>query len=260
MSQAINPKGARVYLSGSRALDWATSYLGSTIGNKILVAITGLSLVTFVLFHMIGNLKMFSGRESINDYAYFLKHSLGALIWVARAGLLGTFALHLMLTIRLRFKSKAARPIGYHTSKIAQATPQSRVMLSTGLVIAAFTVFHLAHYTFCLIHPVSVQGIETNYAQLTHQGKHDVYSMVVFGFSTPWISALYIVTQLILFIHLTHGIPSSLQTLGLAGRRFTRLAVLLGYAVAGTVFAGNLAIIIAVWAGYLELPTDIVVK
>ena len=113
MSTAINPKGSRVYDPGTTSLDWVTSYLLSSVGNKIIVAVTGLSLVTFVVFHMIGNLKMFSGQESINKYAHFLKHDLGALIWIARAGLLGLFGTHLLLTLRLRFKTVLARPITY---------------------------------------------------------------------------------------------------------------------------------------------------
>ncbi|MGL6074548.1 MAG: succinate dehydrogenase cytochrome b subunit [Fimbriiglobus sp.] len=253
MSQAIHPKGARVTKPGMSALDWATDYLNSTVGQKMLVAVTGLSLVTFVLFHMIGNLKMFSGRESINDYAYFLKHGMGALIWVARAGLLGTFALHLFITIRLKLKSKAARTVGYYMQKSAQATPQSKVMLSTGLVIAAFTVFHLAHYTFAWIHPVTLEsGLTVSYLDLQHKGKHDVYNMVIAGFQTPWLSAIYIVSQLILFIHLSHGIQSSLQTLGLTGKRFFPVARMAGYGLAATILAGNLAIVIAIWAGFLK--------
>jgi len=257
MSQVINPKGARKYVAGARASDWAGDYLGSTIGNKVLVAVTGLSLAAFVLGHLAGNLKMFSGRESINNYAYFLKHDLGVLIWVARAGLLGTFLTHVALTIRLKWKTRAARPIGYAYQRSAQASPQSKVMLSTGLVILAFTIFHLAHYTFCVIHPVEVNGEWVDYSQLTYKGKHDVYSMVVFGFSTPWISAIYIATQAILFLHLTHGLTSSLHTLGLLGRRFTPVARAAAYGFAALVFVANVSIVVAIWGGWLTLPSDV---
>jgi len=253
MSQAINPKGARKYLPGARPSDWVADYLGSSVGQKVLVAITGLSLTTFVLFHMIGNLKMFSGRDSINAYAEFLKHDLGVLIWVARAGLAGTLAIHLFTTIRLKLKTKAARPVGYFMQKTAQASPQSKLMLSTGLVTAAFIAFHLAHFTFGYVHDAGVDGgARVNYMDLKDdEGRHDVYSIVISGFSTPWISALYIVCQILLFLHLTHGIPSSLQTLGLVGRRFTPAARALGYGLATVVLLGNLAIIVAVWTGYL---------
>lgn len=254
MSQAINPKGARKYLPGFRPSDWLAAYFGSSVGQKVLVAITGLSLSTFVLFHMIGNLKMFSGRDGINAYAEFLKHDLGVLIWVARGGLVATISIHLFLTLRLALRLKAARPIGYYKQKTAQASPQSLYMIWTGLVTAAFIAFHLAHYTLGYVHDAGVEGgNRVNYMDLRDdKGRHDVYSMVISGFSTPWISALYIVCQVLLFLHLTHGIPSSLQTLGLVGRRFTPAARMLGYGIASLVLAGNLAIVIAVWTGTLD--------
>lgn len=243
MTTAINPKGSRVYDPGTTSLDWVTSYLLSSVGNKIIVAVTGLSLVTFVVFHMIGNLKMFSGQESINKYAHFLKHDLGVLIWIARAGLLGLFGTHVLLTLRLRLKTASARPISYVKMQSAQATPQSKAMLSTGLTIGAFTVFHLAHYSFLWIQDFPF-GLDVN-------GNPDVYSMVVFGFSTPWISVIYLLTQLVLFLHLTHGIQSSLQTLGLVGRRFTPAAKIAGYLIASIVLGGNVAIIVAIWTGWI---------
>lgn len=251
---AINPKGERKYAPDAGPFAWVSAYLGSTVGQKILVAITGTILVTFVVFHMIGNLKMFSGRDSINAYAYFLKHSLGALIWVARAGLLVAFLLHIFLTIRLKMCAAAARPVGYYRMKAAQASPASTSMLWTGLVIGAFAVYHLAHFTFGWAHEVeNGRGGFTNYLALTDdEGRHDVYSMVVAGFSVWWICAIYLFAQLMLFVHLSHGIASVLRTLGVVGKRFEPVAKLLALATAGTVLVGNYAIVIAVWAGYVR--------
>ena len=161
------------------------------------------------------------------------------------------------MTIRLKLKTRAARPIGYAYQRSAQASTQSKVMLSTGLVILAFTIFHLAHYTFCVIHPVQVNGEWVDYSRLTHEGKHDVYSMVVFGFSTPWISAIYIASQAILFLHLTHGLTSSLHTLGFLGRRFTPVARAAAYGFAALVFVANVSIVVAIWGGWLTLPSDV---
>ena len=132
-------------------------------------------------------------------------------------------------------------------------------MLWTGLVIGAFTLFHLAHYTFAWIHNVpspSGQG-ETNYLDLKYkmpdgQYVHDVYAMVVSGFTTPWISILYLIAQILLFVHLSHGIQSSLVTLGLVGKRITLTAKLVGYAIAGFILAGNVAIVVAVWAEFVK--------
>jgi succinate dehydrogenase / fumarate reductase cytochrome b subunit len=250
---AINPKGATQLKPEHTPLAWTSTYLGSSVGQKILVAVTGASLVGFLFFHMVGNLKMFSGQESINKYAYFLKHDLGALIWMARAGLLGLFALHLFLALRLALKSKAARKIGYKNQKSAQASIASKTMMWTGITILLFAVFHLAHYTFGWLHGVEVDGVYTNYLDLKDaDGKHDVYTMVIAGFTTPWISAIYVMTQVLLFIHLSHGIASSLQTLGLVGKRFTPVAKLLGWAISGTILAGNLAIVFAVWFGVVK--------
>ena len=254
---AIKPKGPRIVPAERGPAGWATTYLTSTVGSKIIVAITGLSLVGFVLFHMIGNLKVLYGQDSINSYAWFLKHSLGPYLWAARAGLLAVFVTHIGLTLRLKYKSAKARPVGYAYQRTAQATLQSRTMLLTGIVIGLFTAFHLAHYTFGWVKGAQMpDGTVVNYMDLTETMpdgtvRHDVYSMVVAGFTTPWLSILYIVAQLFLFAHLAHGIQSTIQTLGLKGTRFAPVWVGLGYATAAAIVAGNLAIVVAVWAGAL---------
>ncbi|HET6573723.1 MAG TPA: succinate dehydrogenase cytochrome b subunit [Fimbriiglobus sp.] len=255
---AINPKGPRVYLPGTTPGAWVTTYFGSSVGHKVLTALTGLGLAGFVVFHMIGNLKMLPGgpasREAINAYAHFLKHDLGLLLWIARGGLLAIFVLHIAMAVRLHAKTANARPVPYHHHRTAQASLASRTMLATGVVIGAFVLFHLAHYTFAWVHPVQApDGTWTNYLALTdEQGRHDVYAMMVAGFSTPWIAVLYLVAQAVLAVHLSHGVKSSLQTLGLVGRRFSLAARWLGYAVALSVLVGNGAIVLAVWLGYVR--------
>ena len=205
---------------------------------------------------MIGNLKVFSGPDSVNGYAHFLKHDLGLLLWLARAGLLAIFVLHLALAIRLTLRSKAARPIGYAYPGSVQATVTSRTMIWSGVVVGLFVVFHLAHFTFAWVHGVEVQNPSTgrwewkNYLELRDaKGRHDVYSMMVAGFTTPWLSILYIVAQVVLFFHLLHGVQSSFQTLGLKNGRFRRAIQLLGFATATLILAGNLVIVIGVWYG-----------
>lgn len=225
----------------------------------MLVAITGLALSAFVVFHMIGNLKMFSGPESVNRYAHFLKHDLGALLWIARGGLLLLFLLHLYIAIRLKLRAVAARPVGYDRQRTAQATIASRTMIWTGLVILGFVAFHLAHYTFAWVHDVpNADGRgTTNYLDMKYrlqdgQLVHDVYAMMIAGFTTPWIALIYLVAQILLFIHLSHGIQSALTTLGLVGKEFANAAKWLGYMIAATVLIGNVAIVVAVWTGYVN--------
>lgn len=272
---AINPKGPRVNVRGNTPLAWADTFLTSTVGQKLLVGATGIALVGFLVFHMAGNLKMFSGPEAMNEYAHFLKHAIGVWLWVARGGLLLLFLTHLFLAVRLRLKAGAARPVGYRVVKPAQATLQAKTMLWTGVVILLFTVYHLLHFTLGLVHPATVNappddyltqrvseqlaernmapGSAVNYLDLRDDhGHHDAYAMVLAGFRTPYISAIYLVCQVLLFVHLSHGIQASLQTLGLVGRRFTPLARLLGWATAAVVFAGNVAIVVAVWGGWVK--------
>jgi succinate dehydrogenase / fumarate reductase cytochrome b subunit len=238
--------------AAEHAAPFLSALLDSTVGAKILVALTGLGLVGFVIIHMIGNLKVFQGPDSINAYAYFLKHSLGALIWIARGGLLLIFVLHLMLAIRLQLRSRAARPTAYQYPGNVQGSAASKTMLWSGAVVGLFILFHLAHFTFAWVKGAEVApGKVVNYLELTDaHGRHDVYSMVVAGFSNPGLVALYVVAQLVLFVHLLHGIQSTFQTLGLKNRRFTPVIRALGFAVAFTILVGNLAIVLGVMAGW----------
>ena len=255
MSTVINPKGARVVPAGVGPAGWASVYLTSSVGQKVVVACTGLLLAGFVVGHLIGNLKMFGPPEAINGYAYFLKHEIGALLWIARGGLLALFVTHIVLTLNLKAKSAAARPTAYTYVRAAQATLASRTMLWTGLTVGAFVLFHLAHFTLGWVKPAlmtDASGHVTaiDYLKLTDdKGRHDVHSMVVAGFRTPWVTVIYVAAQLLLFVHLSHGLQSVVQTLGLKGTKFAAAWVWLGYATAGTILAGNLSIVFAVWAG-----------
>jgi succinate dehydrogenase / fumarate reductase, cytochrome b subunit len=290
---AINPKGPRVYPAANSPTAWAKTYLGSTVGQKILVGFTGLLLVGFLVFHMIGNLKVlpgfdppsaeakahahekaaekypndpaahdkyvaehagsFAAQEHINKYAAFLKNDLGALIWIARGGLLGLFALHLVLALRLRAKAGEARPVGYTVKRTAQATVAAKTMLWTGVVILLFAVFHLAHYTFGVVKEAQTPNGPVPYMSLHDaDGRHDVYSMIVAGFTTPWVCVIYILSQALLLVHLSHGIQSGLQTLGLVGKRFTPAAKWLAWGTAAAIFAGNMVIVMGVWLGWAK--------
>jgi succinate dehydrogenase / fumarate reductase cytochrome b subunit len=254
-----HPKGPVEAKPDRGAVPFVWAFFDSSVGAKITVALTGLGLAAFAIVHMIGNLKVFSGPESINKYAYFLKHDLGALIWIARAGLLGIFLLHIVLAIRLTLRSRAARPVAYAYPGSVLATVSSRTMIWSGAVVGLFILFHLAHFTFAWVHGVEVVDRGTgrlewkSYLELKDPlGHHDVYRMVVAGFTTPWLAVLYIVAQVVLFVHLLHGVQSAFQTLGLKNSRFRRAIRLLGFTVAAVILLGNLAIVIGVWAGFAK--------
>jgi succinate dehydrogenase / fumarate reductase, cytochrome b subunit len=267
-----HPKGPAKPRKGPEAGAFAAALLDSSVGAKILVALTGTALVLFVVFHMIGNLKVLQGPDAINGYAYFLKHDLGALIWIARGGLLLAFVLHIALALRLNLRSAAARPVAYQMFRPAQAKLASRTMVTTGVVVGLFTLFHLAHYTFAWVKPAVFNvpvlvgdgpdkvrevpaGTPVNYLDLRDAKdprKHNVHEMMVSGFSNPWIVAIYLVSQVVLFVHLRHGIPSVFQTLGIKNARFRGGIDILGLLVALTILAGNVALVVSVQLGWVK--------
>ena len=122
------------------------SALSSSVGSKFLVALTGLGLTGFVYVHMAGNLLVFQGPAALNDYAQFLKDHAG-LLWTARIGLVTLFIIHIGLALRLTIRNQAARPTRYVHEETVQASWASRHMALTGLVILAFVIFHLLHFT-----------------------------------------------------------------------------------------------------------------
>ena len=221
----------------------------SSLGMKFCMGITGLLLVGFVLGHMSGNLLIYMGPDAINEYAEFLhKAGHGVLIWVARAGLLTIFATHLFLAFALRKKNSDARPVPYAVDETIQATWASRHMMLTGILIFAFVLYHIAHLTLGLTDP---SGFKDNLPRDAHQ-RHDVYKMVVHGFKQPLVSGLYILAQLALGLHLSHGAGSWLQSLGLARGWVRKLVMPLGLGIAILVVAGNCSIPVSILLGWVK--------
>jgi succinate dehydrogenase / fumarate reductase cytochrome b subunit len=227
---------------------------------KATTAVTGFLLTGFVIVHLIGNLNVLAGPDAINGYAKFLK-DLGPGLWIARGALLTVFALHVVLALTLAQRARDARPVRYQYPATIQATQASLTMPWTGLAILAFVVFHLAHYTFAWVATVPARSIitnqprESNYLDLVDaHGRHDVYTMVVKGFENPWVSGIYVVAMLILFVHLKHGIGSVFQSLGLNTPRVQPFIRGLAVTLAFLLSFGNIALVGLVWAG--QVPVD----
>jgi succinate dehydrogenase / fumarate reductase cytochrome b subunit len=127
-------------------MSWFVSYVRSSVGAKQLMAVTGLGLVLFAIVHMIGHLGMFSGRDHYNAYAHFLQ-GLGGLKWIARGGLLTLFVVHMITGISLARANAAARPQKYVVQRYTRTTFYARTMALTGMVVMAFIVYHLMHFT-----------------------------------------------------------------------------------------------------------------
>lgn len=221
----------------------------STLGMKFGMGITGLLLIGFVLGHMSGNLLIYMGPDAINEYAEFLqKAGHGVLIWAARAGLLAIFVTHLCLAFLLRKKNSDARPVPYAVDETIQATWASRNMMLTGLVILVFVAYHIAHFTLGL---TDGPGFKDNLPRDGHN-RHDVYSMVVHGFRQPLVSGLYILAQVTLGLHLSHGAGSWLQSLGLARGWVRKIVMPLGLGIAILVVAGNCSIPVSILLGWVK--------
>jgi succinate dehydrogenase / fumarate reductase cytochrome b subunit len=270
------PKGPAEPPTGPKPAVVLRAFLDASVGAKLTVGATGAALVLFTVFHLIGNLKALPGgeasRDAINAYAAFLKHDLGLLIWFARIGLLVLFVLHVVLAVRLKLRSVAARPVPYAFKRTAQATVSSRTMIWSGAVVGLFVAFHLAHYTFGVVKPavfagpvlaadaaapnglkVVPAGTPIPYPDLRDpDGRHDVYNMMVAGFTNPAVAVFYLVTQVVLFLHLRHGIPSTFQTLGVKNAGTRGPIDILGLLVALFILVGNGLIVVAVWSGYVE--------
>lgn len=179
--------------------------LNSSVGRKILMSVTGQLLIIFVLIHLIGNSTIFFGPNGINAYAEHL-HSLPPLVWAFRLFMLAAIAVHICYGIQLTLENKAANPGAYAVKKQLKASFASENMIWTGLLLLAFIIYHLLQFT---IHatPDIVVGLDA-------VNRPDVFKMVVTSFSSGLISVLYAVAMVMLFLHLSHGIPSFLQTMG----------------------------------------------
>ncbi len=187
--------------------------INSTVGKKYLMAASGAGLFLFVTGHMIGNLQVFLGPETLNRYAHFLQ-GLGELLWGVRLGLLALIGIHIWTALSLSLENKAARPLDYsHGKAPVAASLASRTMMRGGLIVALFVVYHLLHFT---VRVEWINGTEIPFADLkTPEGHPDVYAVVVAGFRVWYVSVFYVVAVGFLCLHLSHGAAAMFQSLGL---------------------------------------------
>ena len=214
--------------------------LGSSIGRKIVAATTGVLLIAFLLGHMFGNMMVFQGPEILNAYAAWLQGH--PLLWVLRAGLITLFVTHIYVTITLARDNRAARPIGYEKYQPHSASFFSRYMVLTGLVVLAFLVYHLLHFTFGVIDADHTRLLDA-------QQRLDVYSSVVQTFQSPWIAGSYVVAMVLLGFHLWHGATSTFQTLGVRHENYDTLLRVIAALIVAALVIGNSSIPILIYAG-----------
>ncbi|MFQ5888648.1 MAG: succinate dehydrogenase cytochrome b subunit [Gemmatimonadota bacterium] len=220
------------------------SVYGSSVGKKAAMAITGYLFVGFVVVHMLGNLKVFQGPEKFNAYAEFLREAgypifgHGQLLWILRIVLLVSVTIHIAAAIQLSRMSHAARPVGYRKTESIEFSYASRTMRWGGVIITAFVIYHLMHFTWGTAHRDFIPG--------------DAYHNFVTGFQTWPVALAYAAAMIFLGLHVYHGVWSGFQTLGANHPRYNRHRRPLAAALAILIVAGFLSGPAAVLAGIVR--------
>ena len=218
----------------------------SSLGKKYLMAGSGALMFLFVVGHMAGNLQIFLGREAINRYGHFLQSNV-EILWPVRLGLLGIIAIHIWSATKLTLENRAARPLAYAQWEPTAATYASRTMMWSGVVVAVFIIYHLLHYTV-MVQCVNLTGTDFR-PLMDNERRHDIYGMMVLGFSRWPVAAFYILGVGLLCLHLSHGISAMFQSLGWKKHGYGEI-----------LDRGAKWFAALIFAGYISVPTAILIK
>jgi succinate dehydrogenase / fumarate reductase cytochrome b subunit len=213
-----------------------------SIGRKAVMAVTGLLMVLFVVMHLLGNLSIFAGPDGINAYAEKL-HSLGPLVWVFRVVMIVSVVLHVILSIQITLENSAAKPDKYAVSRSLRATFAGKNMIWTGVILGAFIAWHLLQFTF-RVTPELALGQDA-------EGRFDVFTMVVTELGRAWKGILYVIAMVAVFLHLSHGIQSTFQTIGWSNAKLLPEYGRWGKVASGLFLVGYASIPVLVLVGYL---------
>ncbi|MBV7282523.1 MULTISPECIES: succinate dehydrogenase cytochrome b subunit [unclassified Corynebacterium] len=219
---------------------------------KLTMAITGLIFAGFVVVHMVGNLKIFlpdhDGRPALDEYGEFFRTvgepvmPYGSVLWILRIVLLVGIVLHIWGAFTIVGRAHQSRGKFRRTNKMGGLQSfATQTMIVTGIVLLAFIIFHILDLT------VGVQPAAS--ASFEHG---EVYANVVATFSRPAVAIFYIIAQLCLFLHLTHGMWVAVSDLGIVGKRWRAVLSFVAYLVPAIVLIGNVLIPVAVLAGWVS--------
>ena len=226
-----------------------SNIFSSSLGKKYIMAVTGFVMFLFVIGHLAGNLQIFLGAEAINRYGHFLQ-SNPELIWPARIFLLLMLVLHVWSAVKLSAENKAARPIAYGAWQPVGSTYASRTMLMSGIIVFVFIVYHLLHFTVQVKY-VNLTG-ESFIDYTDPQKRHDIYRMMVAGFSNIWVSGFYILGMALLCLHLSHGTSSMFQSIGWKSPAYGPFLDKASRWLAMAIFAGYTSIPVAILLGFVK--------
>lgn len=230
-----------------RPLPWIVEFYRSDVGRKWIMAISGIALLLFVFVHMVGNLHVYEAPERFDEYAEGLR-DIGEplvprtfILWIARLGLIGAFAVHIHAGMSLWWKNRKARPVDYGADRDwVTASFAARYMLGTGVIVLVFLVYHLAQLTWgwSIVHPDFVRG--------------EARSNLVIALENPAVAAFYVIANLALGLHILHGAWSMFQSLGVTSPRFNQWRRNFALRFAAIIVIGNLSFPIAIVTGLIE--------
>ncbi|MGB5697132.1 MAG: succinate dehydrogenase cytochrome b subunit [Polyangiales bacterium] len=206
----------------------------TTIGKKVIMAVSGVIIVGFAVGHFLGNLNLYLGPEALNGYAALLR-SLPALVWGTRLLLLFAFGAHIASAFSLWLRNRRARGSRYQKHKDLATDYAARTMYWSGPILLLYLVYHLLHFTILPSHP------------------DDVYRNVVEGFQNPLIASVYIAGNIALGLHVFHGMYSAFQTVGANHPRYNSYRRDLAVAISTVLTVGNLSFPISVLTGLVTL-------
>jgi succinate dehydrogenase / fumarate reductase cytochrome b subunit len=219
-------------------------FLNTSIGRKIVMAVTGLSMVLFAVIHLLGNSSIFVGPSGINAYAEHLHSMPLPIIMGFRAVMLCLFLVHVIYAIQLTIENRGGRPTDYAVKATRKATFASENMIWTGLLLFVFIVYHLLHFTLRVTPGLTLVNDAA--------GHFNVFAMVASSFSTFAGAGLYAAAMVVLFLHLYHGIQSLFQTFGLASDTTLPTITKAGAVVALVLFVGFVAIPMSIFFGIIK--------
>lgn len=210
----------------------------STIALKLAMAVSGLLFLAFVLAHMYGNLKAFSGEEAFNEYAHHLRE-LGepmlpheGALWILRIGLIAALIVHVASAVALWRRANRARTVKYAVKKNQKSSLSSRTMRWGGLTLLVFIVWHLLNFTIVKVNPSNGDT-----------GGENPYALMVDSFDLWWMTLIYLVAMVALGMHLHHGTFSAIQTLGFTNTAKSRARAREAGWVVAVVVAGGFALV-----------------
>lgn len=215
---------------------WLTRALSSTIGRKLIMAVSGLALCGFLATHLAGNLLLYVGAQAYDGYAHAL-HAQKILLPIAEVGLLLLFVGHIVLAFTTNSENKASRPLAYEMKQSKQppsglAAPASSVMFATGIVVLLFLILHLSDFRF----------------ELRHHAGDTPYTKAVKILQDPLSAIVYVVGSIVLGYHVLHGFQSAFQTLGINHPKYTPLIRFLSFVFAIAVALGFGSFPLWAWA------------